>query len=96
LNQTFSDFDFIILNDNSTDTTEAIILAAQKEDSRIILIDKENIGPAYLSEGINLANTLYVALMDADDISLPTRFEKQIKVLDENPHIGLCATWFTF
>ena len=98
LNQTFSDFDFIILNDNSTDTTEAIILAAQKEDSRIILIDKkENIGPAYLrNEGINLANTLYVALMDADDISLPTRFEKQIKVLDENPDIGLCATWFTF
>jgi glycosyltransferase involved in cell wall biosynthesis len=41
LNQTFSDFDFIILNDNSTDTTEAIIFAAQKEDSRIILIDKE-------------------------------------------------------
>lgn len=98
LNQTFSDFELIILNDKSTDESLEIIQKLQSKDNRIIIIDKEqNVGPANLrNEGINAAKGTYIALMDADDIALPTRFEKQLAVLKNNPEIGLCGTWFTF
>ncbi|WP_130736148.1 glycosyltransferase [Flavobacterium sp. J27] len=97
LNQTFTNFNLIILNDNSTDSTVKIIEKFQEKDDRIILISKtKNLGPANLrNEGIDIADTEYVALLDADDIALSTRFEKQIKVLDSNPNLGLCGTWFT-
>lgn len=98
LNQTFSDFELIILNDKSTDESLEIIKKFQSQDNRIIIIDKaQNTGPANLrNEGINAAKGNFIALMDADDISLPTRFEKQITVLKNNPEIGVCGTWFTF
>lgn len=98
LNQTFSDFELIILNDKSTDKSLEIIKKFQAQDNRIIIIDKEqNVGPANLrNEGINVAKGNFIALMDADDISLPTRFEKQIALLKNNPEIGVCGTWFTF
>ena len=83
LNQTFSDFELIILNDKSTDESLEIIKKIQSKDNRVIIIDKEqNVGPANLrNEGINAARGTFIALMDADDIALPTRFEKQITVL---------------
>jgi glycosyltransferase involved in cell wall biosynthesis len=98
LNQTFSDFELIILNDKSTDESLEIIKKIQSKDNRIIIIDKEqNVGPAYLrNEGINAAKGKFIALMDADDIAIPTRFEKQIAVLKNNPEIGVCGTGFTF
>jgi glycosyltransferase involved in cell wall biosynthesis len=95
--QTFRDFKYMILNDNSTDSTLNILEKYKAKDDRIIIINKDkNEGPAKLrNEGIALAKTNYVALMDADDIAMPTRFEKQIKILEENENIGLCGTWFT-
>lgn len=97
LEQTFSDFDLIILNDNSSDSTVSIIEKLKANDDRIILINKrKNEGPAHLrNEGIDLAKTEYIALLDADDIALPTRFEKQIQLLDSQPNLALCGTWFT-
>ena len=97
LNQTFSDFDLIVLNDNSADNTVAIIEKLKANDDRIILINKTiNEGPAHLrNEGIDLAQTEYIALLDADDIAMPTRFEKQIQLLDSQPNLALCGTWFT-
>lgn len=98
LNQTFVDFELIILNDKSTDNSLEIISNYQRSDSRIIIINKDiNIGPANLrNEGLRIAKGEFVALMDADDIALPRRFEKQITVLKNNSEIGLCGTWFTF
>lgn len=98
LNQTFTDFELLILNDNSTDGTQAIIERYQQKDSRISVTVKEvNVGPANLrNEGFSLAKGEYIALMDADDIALPTRFEKQIQVLNAHPEVGVCGTWFTF
>ncbi len=95
--QTFTNFKFIILNDNSTDSTLKILENYKAKDDRIIIINKDkNEGPAILrNEGIALSETNFIALMDADDIAMPTRFEKQIKVLKENENIGLCGTWFT-
>lgn len=97
LNQTYSSFELIILNDKSTDSSKAIIESYLAKDSRIVFIDKEtNVGPANLrNEGFDLARGTYIALLDADDIAKPTRFEKQITILKTNSEIGVCGTWFT-
>lgn len=97
LNQTFKDFKYIILNDNSTDATLSILEKFQAQDDRIVIVNKvKNEGPANLrNEGIAMAETNFVALIDADDIAMPTRFEKQIKVMEANENLGLCGTWFT-
>lgn len=97
LNQTFVDFEFIILNDKSTDSSLKIIREYEKKDSRILVIDKElNVGPALLrNQGIDIAKGEFIVLMDADDVSMPTRFEKQLDVFENNSEIGVCGTWFT-
>ncbi|WP_051885670.1 glycosyltransferase family 2 protein [Flavobacterium hydatis] len=98
LNQTYTDFELLILNDKSTDNSLEVIKQCQQKDSRIVIIDKKiNVGPANLrNEGMQIAKGDFIALMDADDIALPTRFEKQVEVLKNNPEIGVCGTWFTF
>ncbi|MFL0353811.1 glycosyltransferase family 2 protein [Xanthomarina sp. GH4-25] len=98
LGQTFSNFKLLVLNDNSQDQTAKILEDYKKKDSRIEVVTKlENVGPANLrNEGITLAKTEYIALLDADDIALPTRFEKQLNFLKINPEHGVCGTWFTF
>lgn len=97
LNQTFKNFEFIIINDNSTDQSLEIIKKYQQLDSRIIIINKlKNLGPASLrNEGIASAKGEFIALMDADDISELTRFEKQMNVFKTRPEIDLCATNYT-
>lgn len=98
LNQTYTDFELLLMNDKSTDNSLEIILEYKRQDARIIVIDKQsNVGPANIrNEGILTAKGKYIALMDADDISLPNRFEKQINIFKNNPEIGVCGTWFTF
>lgn len=97
LNQTFTDFDLLILNDNSSDATAQILEDYAKKDTRVVVVTKtSNEGPANLrNEGIEKANTPLIALLDADDIALPTRFEKQIQVLEADNKLALCGTWFT-
>lgn len=97
LNQTFSDFELLILNDNSKDDSLEIIQDFIKNDNRIILINKDqNIGPALLrNEGFESSKGEFIALMDADDIAHPKRFEKQIAVFNNDSEIGVCGTWYT-
>lgn len=95
LNQTFTDFEFIIINDGSTDNSvEKVILSYT--DNRIRYIKQENQGIARsLNNGFALAQGEYIARMDADDISLPERFAKQIAFLDAHQDISLCGTAIT-
>lgn len=94
LNQTYKDFEFVIINDGSTDKSLEIIEKYKKEDERIVLISRENKGLIVsLNEGIEIARGKYIARMDADDISLSERFEEQIKFMEENNDIGVCGTW---
>ncbi len=94
LNQTVSDFEFIIIDDGSTDSTVDIIQSY--DDGRIVLIQNEtNRGLGYnLHEGIKMARGKYLARMDADDISLPERFKKQIAFLEHNPDVLCIGTSF--
>ncbi|THF51608.1 glycosyltransferase family 2 protein [Flavobacterium supellecticarium] len=97
LNQSFTDYELIILNDKSTDNSKAIIEKNAAADSRIVFVDKiENIGPARLrNEGFETAKGEFIALMDADDIAMPDRFAKQLQFLKENPEVGVCGTFYT-
>jgi len=89
LNQTFKDFEFIIINDYSIDNTQKII--ESYKDQRIILINnRKNLGlPKSLNIGLNKSSGKYIARMDADDISLPHRLEAQYNFLEKNKQIGL-------
>lgn len=92
LNQTFKDFEFIIINDGSRDSSPEIIKSYS--DERIRYYDNDgNKGLIYtLNRGIDLAKGEYIARMDADDISMPTRFEKQVAYMDSHPDCIVCGT----
>ena len=89
LNQTFTDFEFIIINDGSTDNTLQIVRDYAKQDKRIKFIDnKKNSGIAKVrNQLLDIAKGTYIAYQDSDDISLPNRLEKQVQYLDTNKNI---------
>lgn len=93
LNQTFKDFELLIVDDGSTDDT--VEIAKTFGDPRIrIKENPENKGLVRgLNQGLDLARGEYIARMDQDDISLPDRLERQVDFLEKNQGIGICGTW---
>lgn len=97
LNQTFTDFEFIIIEDCSTDNSKNILLELAKEDERIQLIVKDkNEGTEGFIKNLNLGLTTakgkYIARMDADDLSLPYRLERQFQFLENNSKIFMVGS----
>ena len=94
LNQDFTDFEFLIINDGSTDGSKEII--ASYSDERICIVENEkNIGLVNtLNKGLVLANGEYIARMDCDDISVKTRLSKQVKLMDKNKDIGASGSFY--
>lgn len=90
LRQTFSDFEFLIVDDYSTDGSLAIIQDYADRDARIrVSVHPENRGDATArNTGIKQAAGKYIALMDHDDVSLPQRLEKQVTYLEAHPEVG--------
>lgn len=92
LAQTYTNFEFIILDDCSTNGSYEWL--AGIEDSRVRLFKNEkNMGiTKTLNKGFRYARGKYIARMDSDDIALPTRFEKQIQYMEKNPSVIVCGT----
>lgn len=96
IGQTFTDFEFLIINDGSTDSSARIIQSYC--DPRICLVDSDsNLGlTVSLNRGLGLAKGEFVARMDADDISKPERLALQVSFMDANPQVGVCGSWVQY
>lgn len=93
LAQTFKDFELVLINDGSNDSSADII--ASYDDPRIVFINnRENTGlPKVRNQGLDVSRGEYIAWLDCDDMSLPGRLEKQVELFDKNPRVGVCGAW---
>ena len=93
LKQTLTNFEFIIINDGSTDKSASVIQGYADADDRIVFIDRDNQGLVRtLNEGIEISKAPLIARMDADDVSLPDRFARQYDFLMQHADVVCIGT----
>lgn len=93
LSQSFRDFEFLIIDDGSSDGSVENIKSFR--DKRVKLLHNgEHLGvSATLNKGLAMAGSEYVARMDADDLSEPDRLMAQLELMEESPEVGVCGSW---
>lgn len=92
LSQSFTDFELLVLNDGSSDSSAEIV--REYSDRRIRYFEHQNVGlPATLNKGLALAEGEVIFRQDQDDVSLPKRIATQMDFLDRNPGVVLVGTW---
>jgi glycosyltransferase involved in cell wall biosynthesis len=97
LNQSFGDFEFILIDDGSTDGSAAVMKRLADADDRIRLVHQSNQGlTASLNRGLRMARGTYIARMDDDDLTHPERFERQVRFLNAHPEVGIVGTRLQF
>ena len=100
LNQTYGNFEFIIINDGSKDGTFDILMEFLEQDNRIVIINQENIGlTKSLNRALRIIQTVseeikYITRIDADDLWCKEKLQKQIRFLDKNCQIGLVGSMY--
>ena len=93
LEQTFTDWEAIIVDDGSTDNTLAVLRELERLDPRIhVYVQTNQRQGAARNKGLSLSRGRYIAFLDADDIALPERFQRQVAYLDENPEVTVLGT----
>jgi glycosyltransferase involved in cell wall biosynthesis len=94
LNQTYQDFEVLVVNDGSTDETPNWVNQLSEKEPRVRMVSQSNQGLAGArTTGVTNARGKYVAFIDADDLWELTKLEKQVQSLESNPQAGLCYTW---
>ena len=91
--QTWTDFEFLVIDDASTDSSLQILQSYTDPRIRFVQNERNLKITATLNRGLQLARGDYIARMDADDISLPERLARQVAFLDSRPEIGICGVW---
>lgn len=94
INQTYTNFELLVINDGSSDKTQSIVEEFCIRDSRIILINNDKNLFVIKSRNIGIENAKgkYLAILDADDLALPNRLEKQVEFLENNPDVFLIGS----
>ena len=93
LGQTYRDFEFIIIDDYSTDASVEYLASLQDERVKVIR-NPQNLGiTKSLNVALSHAKGRYIARMDSDDICLPKRLEKQLAFMESHPEVIVCGTW---
>ena len=95
LNQTFTDFELVIVNDGSIDESKDVLYEYAHKDSRVVIIENEhNMGlPRSLNRGLDVCCGEYIMRMDTDDICYKERLEKQVYFMDKNPQLIVSGAW---
>jgi len=91
--QTLRDFELIVVDDGSTDGGSKIVESFQDGRIRLVRLERNSGSAAAMNAGLDLARGHYVARMDADDICVPSRLERQVEFMERNPSIGISGAW---
>lgn len=93
LNQVYTDFELLVIDDCSTDSTLSIIRSFDDKRIRLVCMSENNYINS-LNVGLRMAEGKYIARMDGDDVMLPCRLEKQVNVMRNHPDIAVCSSWY--